>query len=279
MAGQQAGMAGQQAGMAQNRANLGLAGLGQQAGNIQAGAGMAMQGAQGNLGAMGAATGALGQAQNLGLGKIGAQAGMYGQGLQAQQGLMGMGANLAGQQQSSLQSELATKGAFTDQMAGMTEAQLQDVVAQQNQAFEKEMAEKGYGLQRQAAAASRPRSPSAMDQFMGLAQTVAPFAMMAYSDKDLKKNIRSAKDKDLLNPGQIDGFLDSLFAKQYNYKSKKHGEGKQVGIMAQDLEKTQLGKQMVENTPEGKRVNFGKGLGLVMASQARLNERLNALGA
>ena len=161
----------------------------------------------------------------------------------------------------------------------MTEAQLQDVVAQQNQAFEKEMAEKGYGLQRQAAAASRPRSPSAMDQFMGLAQTVAPFAMMAYSDKDLKKNIRSAKDKDLLNPGQIDGFLDSLFAKQYNYKSKKHGEGKQVGIMAQDLEKTQLGKQMVENTPEGKRVNFGKGLGLVMASQARLNERLNALGA
>ena len=99
---------------------------------------------------------------------------------------------------------------------------------------------------------------------MGLAQTVAPFAMMAYSDKDLKEHpIR--KDKDLLNPGQIDGFLDSLFAKQYNYK-KKHGEGKAGRIMAQDLEKTQLGKQMVENTPEGKRVNFGKGLGLVMAS-------------
>ena len=48
--------------------------------------------------------------------------------------------------------------------------------------------------------------------------------------------------------------------------------------MAQDLEKTQLGKQMVENTPEGKQVNFGKGLGLVMASQARLNERLNKAG-
>lgn len=156
---------------------------------------------------------------------------------------------------------------------------MQDVVAQQNQAFEKEMAEKGYGLQRAAAQANRPRSPSTMEQIGGLVQAVAPIAMMTMSDRSVKKNIRSAKDKDLLSPNEIDGFLSHLYAKQYNYKDGKHGKGKQVGIMAQDLENTQLGKQMVEDTPEGKQVNYGKGLGLVVASQARLNERLNAIGA
>ena len=175
--------------------------------------------------------------------------------------------------------QLGMQGQFTGQMSGMTENQLQDVVAQQNQAFEKEMAEKGYRYQQQAASANRPRSPSTMDQIMGFAGAVAPYAAMAWSDRGLKKNIRSAKDKDLLSPKEIDGFLDSLYGFQYNYKDGKHGKGKQVGVMAQDLEKTQLGRQMVEDTPKGKQVNFGKGLGLVVASQARLNERLNTIGA
>ena len=274
LASQRAAMTGQQAGMAMQGGQMGLQGIGQQAGMV--GQRGNMIGA--NIGAMGSQAGMYGNAQNLGLGQIQAGANMYGAGLGAQQNMMGFGAGMAGQGQSSLGSELGLKGGFTGQMAGMTEAQLQDVVAQQNQAFEKEMAEKGYAMQRDAARYGRPQGPSTMDQFTSLVGAVAPVVSM-FSDKNLKKNIRPAKDKDLLEPGQIDGFLDSLFAKQYNYKSKKHGEGKQVGIMAQDLENTQLGKQMVENTPEGKRVNFGKGLGLVMASQARLNERLNSIGA
>ena len=62
------------------------------------------------------------------------------------------------------------------------------------------------------------------------------------------------KGQGLLSAKDIDGFLDSLYAHQYNYKNDAHGKGKQVGVMAQDLEKTQLGKQMVENTPEGKQM-------------------------
>ena len=276
LAGQRAALTGQQAGMASQSGQMGLQGIGQQAG---------LAGQRGNLigqniGAMGAQAGMYGNAQNLGLGRIQSGANMYGTGLGAQQNLMGFGAGITGQGQASLGNELSMQSGLTGQMRGMTDAQLQDVVAQQNQLFEKEMAEKGYAYQRDAANAMRPRSPSTMDQLLGVAQAAAPYAAMAMmSDKNAKKNIRSAKDKDLLEPEQIDGFLDSLFAKQYNYKSKKHGEGKQGGIMAQDLEKTQLGKQMVENTPEGKRANFGKGLGLVMASQARLNERLNSIGA
>ena len=36
---------------------------------------------------------------------------------------------------------------------------------------------------------------------------------------------------------------------------------------------------VVENTPQGKQINAAKGLGLAMASQARLNQRLNSIGA
>lgn len=275
LAGQRAAMSGQQAGMAMQGGQMGLQGIGQQAGMV--GQRGNMIGA--NIGAMGAQAGMYGNAQNLGLGQIQAGANMYGAGLGAQQNMMGFGAGMAGQGQSSLGSELAMKGGFTGNMSGMTEAQLQDVVAQQNQAFEKEMAEKGYAYQRDAANAMRPRSPSMMDQLTGFATAVAPIAIASMSDKNVKKNIRSAKDKDLMSPKEIDGFLNSLYAHQYNYKNPKHGKGKQVGIMAQDVEKTQLGKQMVEDTPEGKQINAAKGLGLVMASQARLNERLNAIGA
>ena len=225
------------------------------------------------------AAGMAGQAQNLGLQKIGQQANMYQQGLGAQQNLMGMGAGLVGQRQGMLQGEIAQQAGLTGQMAGMTAAQLQDVVAQQNMAQEKDLAERGLLAQQQAAAANRPKDPSQMDQLMGMAQTVAPIAMMAMSDKKVKKNIKSAKDKDLMGPKQIDGFLNDLYAYEYNYKDSNHGAGKQVGVMAQDLEKTQLGKQMVENTPQGKQINAAKGLGLAMASQARLNQRLNSIGA
>lgn len=47
--------------------------------------------------------------------------------------------------------------------------------------------------------------------------------------------------------------------------------------MAQELEKSAVGDSMVEDTPDGKMVNYGKGFGAVLAAQAHLNERLNKL--
>ena len=252
----------------------GAAGSGMRSDQLQ-GAMMAMQARQGQLGQAaqfrGQQAGMLGQAQNLGLQKTQAAAGMYGQGLGAQQGLIG-------QRQGMLQGEIAQQAGLTGQMAGMTGAQLQDVVAQQNMAQEKDLAERGLLAQQQASAANAPQKPSQFGQLMQTAATVAPI-VAAFSDKNLKKNIKKAKDKDLMSPNEIDGFLNDLYAYQYNYKDSNHGAGKQVGVMAQDLEKTQLGKQMVEDTPEGKQINAAKGLGLAMASQARLNQRLNSIGA
>ena len=219
-----------------------------------------------------------GRAQGLGGQRVGQTAGLYGEALRGQQGAIGMRGGFQGQSAGLLGRQMAGKGGFLQGQIGMTESQLQDVVAQQNAAQEKELAERGLSMQHQANMMNRPRGPSSMDQLLSTAATVAP-VVAAFSDRKTKKNIRSAKDKDMLSPKEIDGFLGSLYAYQYNYKDGNHGEGKQVGVMAQDLEKTQLGRQMVEETPDGKQINAAKGIGLVMASQARLNERLQSIGA
>jgi hypothetical protein len=152
--------------MGMQGAQLGLAGAGQKAGNISAGAGAAMQG-------QGSAMQGYGAAQNLGIGKTQAAAGMYGAGVGTQQGLMNMGSSLANQQQASQMNEISQQQGLTGSMAGMTEAQLQDVVAQQNAAQQKDLAERGLLASSQAAAANRPKGPSQNEQLMGLVKTGA----------------------------------------------------------------------------------------------------------
>jgi hypothetical protein len=89
-----------------------------------------------------------------------------------------------------------------------------------------------------------------------------------FSDERVKKDIEH------FNAGH---FLDSLTGYKYKYKDPGMGEGKQVGIMAQDLEKEV--PQMVEDTPHGKMVDYSpeKTTGPVLASLADLHERLRRL--
>lgn len=88
------------------------------------------------------------------------------------------------------------------------------------------------------------------------------------------------KAKDQFDPRS---FLNALQATSFEYKKgakniKGAGEGRYLGIMAQDLENAgPVGRSMVQQTPEGKKVDFGKGFGAILASQAALNERLAAI--
>lgn len=91
-----------------------------------------------------------------------------------------------------------------------------------------------------------------------------------FSDKRVKKNIKPASKK-------IQKFLDNLKPYSYDYKNEEHGEGKQLGIMAQDLEKSDIGKSAVIETPQGKQVNYGKLAGTLLASNVQLNERIKKL--
>lgn len=93
---------------------------------------------------------------------------------------------------------------------------------------------------------------------------------MALSDENEKKDKSGGE-------GKVKGFLDALQAYTYKYKNPEHGEGQQLGVMAQDLEKTPIGKSMVVDTPEGKMVDYGKAGGVMLANQAMLHDRLSQL--
>lgn len=121
--------------------------------------------------------------------------------------------------------------------------------------------------------AGKNRSMQGAGNLMGAAGGAA--GAMAMSDENAKKNVKDAS----LN---IDAFLDHIKSVSYEYKDKDKnkegaGKGKYVGVMAQDLEKSGLGEMMVKDTKDGKKVDFGKGFGLLLASQARINERLKEL--
>ncbi len=97
----------------------------------------------------------------------------------------------------------------------------------------------------------------------------APMAAAA-SDERLKTGISGGND-------DISGFLNALKAHEYQYKDKKFGDGTYVSPMAQEIEKTKLGKDMVLDTPEGKVVDYGRAGGVMLASAAMLNDKVKAL--
>lgn len=105
---------------------------------------------------------------------------------------------------------------------------------------------------------------------------IAGIAAM-FSDKRTKDEEDSTGSKD------IKAFLDALNAHKYEYKPEYKdaplaGEGTYVSPMAQELEKTELGKSMVKEAPTGEKVvDYGKGFGAILAAQAELNKRLSKL--
>jgi hypothetical protein len=101
----------------------------------------------------------------------------------------------------------------------------------------------------------------------------------ANSDVSLKENMNQTEKSGSEMVGE---FLDALKSYTYNYKDKenngqKNPEGKVTSVMAQDLEKSKLGKQMVVDGPEGKMVDYGQGMAPLFAAIAELNQRTKKL--
>ena len=93
------------------------------------------------------------------------------------------------------------------------------------------------------------------------------------SDIRMKKNISPGA-------GEVESFLDALNSYKYEYKDENApgaDAGMFVGVMAQDLEKTPMGASFVQDTPKGKRVDYGHGLAAILASQANIHDRLKHL--
>ena len=102
----------------------------------------------------------------------------------------------------------------------------------------------------------------------------APPGLAAASDVNVKSDVASGS-------GDVKPFLDNLEAKSYNYidpKFQQHAEPRHLGVMAQDLEKSELGSRYVSEDAEGvKRVDYGAMQPAVLASLAMLNDEVEEL--
>lgn len=97
------------------------------------------------------------------------------------------------------------------------------------------------------------------------------------SDERAKTAIAPATDK-------LRAFMDAIHAHAYQYKDPRDGVGTFTSPMAQELERTDLGKQAVINTPRGKMVDYARlgGVNLAAVSvvhreQERLRKEVDAL--
>jgi len=122
---------------------------------------------------------------------------------------------------------------------------------------------KASNLQQQAQAEAQASQASAAGM-----RTMAVGAL-AMSDKNLKEDIKPIRN-----------MLDKLTPYEYNYKEDSgfDDEKSHTGVMAQDLEKSELGKEFVEKNENGDRmVDYGQMASTLLASNVDLHKRIKEL--
>lgn len=139
------------------------------------------------------------------------------------------------------------------------------------------------GVSVQANIANQQNAMAQRGQTLGLIGNLgaAGATMFAASDENMKKDIKPTnQDGNKL----VESFMDALKSYNYKYKEdaegaagKKNPKGEVTSVMAQDLEKSDLGKQMVQDTPSGKIVDYAQGMAPLFAAIAELNERTKKL--
>lgn len=88
-------------------------------------------------------------------------------------------------------------------------------------------------------------------------------AALMFSDERLKKNITPIPREDIAEMKKI------LKAYYFNYKNDEYGTGDWAGIMAQDLEKSKLGRFLVVENEQGqKTIDQNKVLSMFLATMA-----------
>lgn len=89
-------------------------------------------------------------------------------------------------------------------------------------------------------------------------------AAFMFSDRRLKTDIESVSKRELEELRKV------IKAVRFRYKNEKHGAGDFIGVMAQDLEKSELGRSMVFTDPDGNKcIDLGRAVSVILASWAR----------
>jgi hypothetical protein len=166
-----------------------------------------------------------------------------------------LGSGMAGQQAiAGLQERQGAQKALSDMILNQRQQDMQAALGSRGQAIQ------GYG-----AGNSGTPEKSAAEKF---GPAIAG-ALAMFSDRRLKHDV---KDGDT----SANAALDGLRSYTYRYKDERHGKGRQVGIMAQDLEKAGLGHAVID-TPAGKVVHGAKLAGANTALISALANRVKKL--
>lgn len=99
--------------------------------------------------------------------------------------------------------------------------------------------------------------------FLGQGVSTGMTAAMMFSDRLLKTNIKSVSKEDLAE------MRAHIKAYRFNYISPEFGEGDWIGVMAQDLEKSELGRTLIVHDEFGnKQIDMRKAVSLFLATMA-----------
>lgn len=87
--------------------------------------------------------------------------------------------------------------------------------------------------------------------------------MSMFCDRRLKTEIKA------IDPAKLAELKKCLKAYSYKYINAEHGEGERIGVMAQDLQKSELGRSIVFTDESGNlKIDIAKGLNLALAALA-----------
>lgn len=200
-------------------------------------------------------------------------------------------ANQAALQQQQLEQQTAAQNAANRLSAGQSyldlvsnrdsqilqQNQLQEQLARQDRSFQIGLDQQNMDnvFRRAAATAGDFQAATAGSNQMAGAMMQGGSALMStfMSDAAAKGNIKS-------NKKELAQFLSSIKPKSFNYTAPEAGEDPEErfdGFMAQDIEKSTIGKNLVAELGGYKQINAKKALMATMASVGYLNEKLKKL--
>jgi hypothetical protein len=192
--------------------------------------------------------------------------------LQEQQQAQGMLGQLSGQMRGQDQGLMGMQNQFALGQAGIDQSQnalYNQLNAQQSGAYNKYQYDRDLqGMQNDA-----DIKKAMIGGAFNAGASAAGMAAMGKSDERSKTDIQ---------PGAplLREMLDQIKAHDYEYKNPSEegaAPGRHVSVMAQELEKSELGRRLVKDTPSGKMVDYGRGLGTMLAAIADMNSRVKEL--
>ena len=189
-------------------------------------------------------------------------------GLQATSGLQ----NVTNAQRQELMQNLALQKQLGQMTQGFDQAQ-RDFDYQQF-TEERDLPYKNLSMLAQILGASPTSQTTTGTQYANDFGNIAGLTAMAIaaSDRNSKTDITDGSQK-------VRSLLDTMKPFDYKYKNQDGLSGKRIGPMAQNLEKSEIGRMMVRDTPKGKIVDYGQGFNFLAGALGDIHQRLKSVGA